>query len=71
MSYETEGKALIEEVMRRKESIIEKYKEYPLPAHQLDGGPDETELREVSKWFSEELKKLKDKYNIKNDLINI
>lgn len=70
MSYEDEGRALIEEAMRRKKGIIDKYKGYPLPPHQLDGGSDETELREVSKWFSEELKKLKEKYHIKDDLIN-
>lgn len=66
MSYENEGRALVEEAMRRKKSIIDKYKEYPLPAHQLDGGPDEAELREVSKWFSSELKKLRAKYGMDN-----
>lgn len=61
-TYESEGRELMAEAMRRREWIMKKYEGCH---HQgMDGAPWEKEAQEVSRWFNEELKKLKQKYGV-------
>ena len=59
MSYEEEGKALIEKYMKLHEQSWEKYKGYPGKA-----GPGAVEQRRLSELFREEQRALMKKYGI-------
>lgn len=63
-AYEKEGQELIKETARRREIVSEKYKNNE---RQLGMGmtPELKEAAEVTKWFSEGLKKLREKHGIK------
>ncbi len=62
-AYREEGKKLIEEASQKRDAVLEKYKNTPHILG-LDGEPSAKELREVTKWFGEEVEKLKRKYKI-------
>lgn len=65
MTYEEEGKALMEECLRRRQEVQERFAEADrLAPRGLDGRPSEEELCKVSHWFQEELNKLREKYNL-------
>ncbi|MCD7812128.1 MAG: hypothetical protein LUG91_09840 [Ruminococcus sp.] len=63
-AYEKEGKKLMEEVMKRRKAIEEKHTSSETTLYGLDGAPDEKELAEVTRWYGEELIKLRQKYGI-------
>lgn len=61
-AYEEEGKKLMAEALKKRDAVLEKYRNIPhMPG--LDGDPSAKELREVTKWFGEEAVKLKRKCN--------
>lgn len=63
-AYEEEGKKLMKEAMEKKEAVLKKYKDVPhLPG--LDTDPSAKELSDVTKWFGEEIVKLRKKHGIK------
>lgn len=59
MSYEEEGKALIDETMEKSRIIWEKYKGYP-----GKDGPGAVEERALSLEFKRNLEKLRKKYGL-------
>lgn len=61
--YRRECKKLEKEVLKRREKIIKKHKNDP-PVKGMALSPEAQELSEVSKYFSEEFKKIKAKYKI-------
>lgn len=63
-TYESECQELVEEVMRRREPILEKVKqEYESRSWiGLDGEPYKEELKAVTDWFNEEWQKIAKKY---------
>lgn len=64
MTYEEEGKELMEECIRRRQAIIEQYRERDQRHHALDGRPSDRPLAEVSAWFNREVKMLRKKYGL-------
>lgn len=63
-AYEKKGQKLIEEAARRREAIAEKHKNDKRECG-MGTTPELKEASEVTKWFSQELKKLRKKYDIK------
>lgn len=63
-AYEKEGKALIEETCRKREEISERHKNDPRHPG-MDGSPEDKEARALTKWYGEEIKKLRKKHGIK------
>ena len=63
-AYMEEGEILKAEVLRRREAVEKKYKNSPHPKG-LDTDPAEKELGEVTHWFSQEVKRLQEKYGIR------
>ena len=62
-AYEKEGQRLVEEAARRREKIAKKHEN----ESQMKGrgtSPEMKEASEVTKWFNQELQKLKRKYGI-------
>ncbi len=64
MTYEEESKKLLEKHYENEKKIRKKYKEIVFDNY-LDGSPENIEIKNNNKWYLEELKKLKEKYNIK------
>lgn len=60
-TYEEESKALLKKHHEKELKIREKYKGQTF--NQLDGSPESMEINKNTKWFKEELKKIKEKYN--------
>ena len=54
MTYEEEGKALMDECIKRRKEILERYAEADKAYIGMDGRPSEEELCKVSHWFQEE-----------------
>ncbi len=65
MSYEEEGQKILEECFRRREEIMKQYEEIDKRHPRgLDGRPSEKPLHEVTVWAVEEIKKLREKYQM-------
>lgn len=64
-AYEKAGEKLKVEVMEKRKAIAEKYKNVPPPRYGMDGGQEQKELGEITKWFGQEVKKLREQYGIK------
>lgn len=64
-AYEKAGKKLMARVMKKRKAVEKKYKDYVRPSYGIDGDPEFKELGEINKWYSQELKKLREKYGIK------
>ncbi len=64
MTYEEEGKALMDECIKRRKEILERYAEADKAYIGMDGRPSEEELCKVSHWFQEEINKLREKYHL-------
>ena len=64
MTYEEEGKALMDECIKRRKEILERYAEADKAHIGMDGRPSEEELCKVSHWFQEEINKLREKYHL-------
>ncbi len=64
-AYEKAGKKLMAEVMEKRKAVEKKYKDHVRPQYGLDGDPEARELKEINKWFGEEIKKLQNKHGIK------
>ena len=62
-AYEEEGKKLMEEARKRRDAVLKKYEDTAYPPG-LDTDPANQELGEVTKWFGEEIEKLRKKYGI-------
>ena len=63
--YEKAGKKLMAETMKKRKAIEKKYANVKQFQYGIDGSPGEKELGEVTKWYGEELKKLREQYGIK------
>lgn len=63
-AYEKAGEKLKAEAVRKREAVEEKYRDAPHPPG-LDTDPAEKELGEVTKWFGQEVKRLREKYGIR------
>lgn len=63
-AYEKDFKKLKAEVLKRRSAIFEKYKAVLHPSG-LDTSPEDKELGEVNKWFSQELKTLRKRHGIR------
>ena len=63
-TYESECQELLDEVMRRREPILEKVRqEYERRSWRgLDGEPCKEELKAVTDWFNQELVRIGKKY---------
>lgn len=64
MSYEGEGRALMDECTRRRRKIIEEYAGKDAMHIGMDGKPSSKPLAEVSAWYQKELNKLREKYGL-------
>lgn len=64
MSYEEEGRALMDECTRQRRKIIERYAEEDAGHVGMDGKPSSKPLAEVSAWYQKELNKLREKYGL-------
>lgn len=64
MSYEEEGRALMEECLRQRQEIIEKYAAEDAGHFGMDGKPSSKPLAEVSAWYQKELNELRRKYGL-------
>ena len=62
-AYMAEGEALKAEALRRREAVEKKYEGSPHPKG-LDTDPAQKELGEVTHWFGQEAKRLREKYGI-------
>lgn len=62
-AYMEEGKKLMNDLMKKRKEIYEKYKNTQVPIG-LDATLDGQECKELSHQFSKEVKKLKEKYGI-------
>ncbi len=62
--YEEDGKKLMEEALKKRDAVLEKYRNIPHPPG-LDTDPSAKELHEVTKWFGKEIVKMKRKHGIK------
>lgn len=63
-AYEKEGQELMKETIRRREAISEKHRN-DVHGYGMGMTPEMKEASEVTKWFTQELKKLRKKYGIK------
>lgn len=61
--YEKECEKLKKEVLKRRAEISERHKNDP-PVKGMGLSPEAQELNEVSKYFSQEVKRLKTKYGM-------
>lgn len=62
-TYEQEFKELLNKVQEKEMKIREKYK--GIFFNQLDESLEGKEIKELTKWYKEELEKLKEKYSTK------
>lgn len=62
-AYEKEGRKLIKEAAKRREKIAKKH-ENDSPMKGMGTSPEMKEASEVTKWFNQELQKLRKKYGI-------
>ena len=60
--YEEESKKLLKKHYENELKIREKYKGIRYDEY-LDGSPEDIEIRKNDKWYSTEMKKLKEKYH--------
>lgn len=63
--YEKAAKKLMTEAMKKRKAIEKKYAKTGQPQYGMDGSPGEKEFGEVTKWYGEEIKKLREQYGIK------
>lgn len=66
-SYESEGRNLINEVMKRREAVNRKEAECfkSHKRHGIDGNPFDDERSRITRWFNRQSEKLRRKYKIK------
>lgn len=62
-AYMEDGAKVMDEAMRRKKAILEKYKDVKSPG--MDGSPWEKEGHEVTKWVTSEFRRLREKHGIR------
>ena len=63
-AYEEDGKKLMEEAMKRRDAVLKKYENISHPPG-LDTDPSGKELGEITRWFGEKIKELREKYGIR------
>lgn len=63
-AYDRDSKKLMKKTLKKRSAVEKKYKDAPHPPG-LDTDPAEKELGEVTKWYGQELKKLREKHGIK------
>lgn len=61
--YEKAARTLMDETVRRRKEIYEKYKSTELTG--LDGAPWDQEYKKITEWFSEELRQLRNRFGIR------
>ena len=64
-AYEKAGEKLKAEVMEKRKAIAQKYKNVQPTRYGMDGGQEQKELGEISRWFGQEVKKLREQSGIK------
>lgn len=63
-TYESEGRNLINETMKRREAVNRKEAEY-FKSHKqygMDGNPFDEERSRITRWFNQQSEKLRRKY---------
>lgn len=63
-AYEKDGQKLMREAAKRREAVAKKHKG-DKQTYGMGTTPEMREAAEVTRWFTEELKKLRKKYGIK------
>lgn len=61
--YEKAARTLMDETVRRRKEIYEKYKNTELTG--LDGAPWDQEYKKIKEWFAEELRQLRNRFGIR------
>lgn len=64
-AYEKAAKKLAAAAVKKRNALETKYKKLPKPEYGIDNDPEMKEAGEITKWFSQELKKLKQQYGIR------
>lgn len=63
-AYEEDGKRLMQETLKKRDAVLEKYENVSHPSG-LDTDPSSEELKEITEWFGKEVERLKKKHGIR------